>query len=90
MGSVGAMSDSAHDRYFNRAGDTQKYVPEGIEGRVQQGPVDDVLYQLLGGLRSAMGYTELDDQLHEGKLLICEDHQRGSIRVSRTRRRDHP
>ena len=59
MGSVGAMSDGAHDRYFqSEQGDTQKYVPEGIEGRVPaRGPVDDVLYQLLGGLRSAMGYT---------------------------------
>tara|TARA_Y100001935_G_scaffold107822_1_gene89473 strand:- start:12134 stop:13591 length:1458 start_codon:yes stop_codon:yes gene_type:complete len=59
MGSVGAMTDGAHDRYFqSEQGDTQKYVPEGIEGRVPaRGPVDDVLYQLLGGLRSAMGYT---------------------------------
>ena len=59
MGSVGAMSDGAHDRYFqSEQGDTQKYVPEGIEGRVPaRGPVDNVLYQLLGGLRSAMGYT---------------------------------
>lgn len=59
MGSVGAMSDGAHDRYFqSEQGDTEKYVPEGIEGRVPaRGPVDDVLYQLLGGLRSAMGYT---------------------------------
>ena len=59
MGSVGAMSDGAHDRYFqSEQGDTQKYVPEGIDGRVPaRGPVDDVLYQLLGGLRSAMGYT---------------------------------
>ena len=59
MGSVGAMTDGAHDRYFqSEQGDTQKYVPEGIEGRVPaRGPVDDVLYQLLGGLRSATGYT---------------------------------
>jgi len=59
MGSVGAMTDGAHDRYFqSEQGDTEKYVPEGIEGRVPaRGPVDDVLYQLLGGLRSAMGYT---------------------------------
>ena len=59
MGSVGAMVDGAHDRYFqSEQGDTRKYVPEGIEGRVPaRGPVDNVLYQLLGGLRSAMGYT---------------------------------
>lgn len=69
MGSVGAMSDGAHDRYFqSEQGDTQKYVPEGIEGRVPaRGPVDNVLYQLLGGLRSAMGYTgnETIDSMRE-------------------------
>ena len=59
MGSVGAMSEGAHDRYFqSEQGDTQKYVPEGIEGRVPaRGPVDNVIYQMVGGLRSSMGYT---------------------------------
>ena len=59
MGSVGAMSKGAHDRYFqSEQGDTRKYVPAGIEGRVpSRGPVDQVLYQLMGGLRSSMGYT---------------------------------
>ena len=61
MGSVGAMSQThgSSDRYFQ---DTQtevgKYVPEGIEGRVPyKGPLKAVLYQLMGGLRSSMGYT---------------------------------
>ncbi|MDC0212981.1 IMP dehydrogenase [Euryarchaeota archaeon] len=59
MGSVGAMSKGAHDRYFQSVqGDTRKYVPEGIEGRVPaRGPVENVIHQLVGGLRSSMGYT---------------------------------
>jgi len=59
MGSLGAMSKGSSDRYFqSRQGDTSKYVPEGIEGRVPaRGPVDGVLYQMMGGLRSSMGYT---------------------------------
>ncbi|MEM6431781.1 MAG: IMP dehydrogenase [Deinococcota bacterium] len=55
MGSLGAMSSGSADRYFQE--NNQKYVPEGIEGMVaHKGPVDDVLYQMVGGLRSAMGY----------------------------------
>jgi IMP dehydrogenase len=59
MGSVGAMTQGAHDRYFqSEQGDTSKYVPEGIEGRVPaRGPVEHVIHQLTGGLRSSMGYT---------------------------------
>jgi IMP dehydrogenase len=58
MGSLSAMEDGSADRYF-QAGelDGQKLVPEGIEGRVPyKGPVTDVVYQLVGGLRSGMGY----------------------------------
>ncbi len=55
MGSMGAMSGGGGDRYFQE--DAKKLVPEGIEGMVAyKGPVDDVLYQVVGGLRSAMGY----------------------------------
>ena len=63
MGSVGAMSKGAHERYFqSEQGDTRKYVPEGIEGRVPaRGPVEHVLHQLIGGLRSSMGYTGNED-----------------------------
>lgn len=59
MGSVGAMSQGAHERYFQpEQDDTSKYVPEGIEGRVPaRGPVENALYQMIGGLRSSMGYT---------------------------------
>lgn len=56
MGSLGAMADGSADRYFQNS-DTKKYVPEGIEGRVPyKGHLSDVIYQLAGGLRSAMGY----------------------------------
>lgn len=55
MGSLGAMASGSADRYFQEG--KQKYVPEGIEGMVaHKGPIDDVLYQMVGGLRSAMGY----------------------------------
>src|SRR5213075_2392890 len=59
MGSLSAMQDGSADRYFQE-GDlsARKLVPEGIEGRVPyKGPVGDVLYQMVGGLRSGMGYV---------------------------------
>ena len=59
MGSLSAMEEGSADRYFQEeARATRKFVPEGIEGRVPyKGPVSDVIYQLVGGLRSGMGYT---------------------------------
>ncbi len=55
MGSMGAMGGGGGDRYFQE--DAKKLVPEGIEGMVPyKGPVADVVYQMVGGLRSAMGY----------------------------------
>ena len=59
MGSLGAMSQGSKDRYFQEDVDNnEKLVPEGIEGRVpHRGPLIDVIHQLLGGLRSSMGYT---------------------------------
>lgn len=58
MGSLGAMKAGSKDRYFQDAeDDIKKLVPEGIEGRVPaKGPIADVVYQLVGGLRAAMGY----------------------------------
>jgi IMP dehydrogenase len=58
MGSLGAMSQGSKDRYFQAdVKDEKKFVPEGIEGRVPyKGPLKDTIYQLIGGLRSAMGY----------------------------------
>ena len=60
MGSLGAMQQGSSDRYFQELealGDAEKLVPEGIEGRVPfKGPVVNVIHQLMGGLRAAMGY----------------------------------
>ena len=59
MGSVGAMVRGSADRYFQSGtSPAQKLVPEGIEGRVPyKGPVGNVIHQMIGGLRAAMGYT---------------------------------
>ncbi|MFC2948779.1 IMP dehydrogenase [Virgibacillus sediminis] len=57
MGSVGAMKSGSKDRYFQADSDNKKLVPEGIEGRVAyKGPLADTVHQLMGGLRSGMGY----------------------------------
>jgi IMP dehydrogenase len=58
MGSIGAMRAGSSDRYFQGGRAETKLVPEGIEGRVPyKGPLRESIYQLVGGLRSAMGYT---------------------------------
>ena len=58
MGSVGAMNKGSADRYFQKKQtDTSKYVPEGVEGLVKfKGKVDKIIYKLIGGLKSSMGY----------------------------------
>ena len=63
MGSLAAMQDGSADRYFQEGEMTPtKMVPEGIEGRVPyKGPAADVLYQMVGGLRSGMGYVGAAD-----------------------------
>ena len=56
MGSLGAMAKGSKDRYFQQ--NNKKLVPEGVEGRVPfKGPVGETIYQMMGGLRSGMGYT---------------------------------
>ncbi|MBN2364649.1 MAG: IMP dehydrogenase [Calditrichaeota bacterium] len=59
MGSLGAMMKGSKDRYFqDTVSEREKFVPEGIEGRVPyRGPLSETVYQMTGGLRSAMGYT---------------------------------
>ena len=58
MGSVGAMGAGSADRYFQKEVETQKLVPEGIEGQTPyKGPISPVIHQLVGGLRAAMGYV---------------------------------
>jgi IMP dehydrogenase len=60
MGSMGAMAQGSSDRYSQEAGG--KLVPEGIEGRVAaKGPLSELVYQLVGGLRSGMGYCGAHD-----------------------------
>ena len=61
MGSLGAMQEGSKDRYFQFDVAAEKLVPEGIEGRVPyKGPLSGVVHQLLGGLRSSMGYMGCD------------------------------
>lgn len=82
MGSMAAMDSGSKDRYFQE--DTKKYVPEGVEGRIHyRGPLGDVVYQLMGGLRSGMGYigakdvTELQEKARMTKITaasLVENH----------------
>jgi IMP dehydrogenase len=74
MGSLGAMAKGSKDRYFQSdVEDSGKLVPEGIEGRVAyKGPLHNTLYQLLGGVRSAMGYV--------GAATIGDLHERAIFR----------
>lgn len=66
MGSISAMKKGSKDRYFQDVeDDISKLVPEGIEGRVPfKGPLSDTIFQLIGGLRSAMGYCGVRDIKH--------------------------
>lgn len=71
MGSVGAMEKGSKDRYFQE--DNKKFVPEGIEGRLPyKGPLSDTIYQLVGGIRSGMGYCGTKDlkELRENSQFI--------------------
>jgi IMP dehydrogenase len=73
MGSLGAMQQGSSDRYFqDSASATDKMVPEGIEGRVPyRGALADNIFQLIGGLRSGMGYV--------GAATIAELHERAEF-----------
>ena len=73
MGSLGAMEKGSSDRYFQNG--TKKFVPEGIEGRVAyKGYVADTIYQLLGGIRSGMGYLGAPDleNLYENAKFVVQ------------------
>lgn len=73
MGSIGAMKKGSSDRYFQAETATDKLVPEGIEGRVPyKGPLAAVVHQLVGGLRSSMGYCgcrDIDTMRNEPKFV---------------------
>ena len=69
MGSIAAMENGSKDRYFQQ--DAKKLVPEGVEGRVAyKGHVEDTVFQLMGGLRSGMGYCGAAniEKLHDAKF----------------------
>ena len=69
MGSISAMENGSKDRYFQS--NAKKLVPEGVEGRVAyKGSVEDTIFQLIGGLRSGMGYcgAHTIDELHNAKF----------------------
>lgn len=83
MGSLAAMKEGSRDRYFQE--EAEKLVPEGIEGRVPyKGPVSEILYQLVGGLRAGMGYI--------GCRTIAELQEKGRfIRITQAGLREsHP
>ncbi len=71
MGSLGAMAEGSRDRYFQE--DAKKLVPEGVEGRVPyKGPLSDTVFQLMGGLRSGMGYcgtSTIEDLRKNGEFI---------------------
>lgn len=73
MGSLGAMRSGSQDRYFQEGAEPGKLVPEGIEGRVPyKGPIAMVIFQLLGGLRSGMGYVgaaDLEELRHKSRFV---------------------
>ena len=71
MGSVAAMEKGSKDRYFQE--DNKKFVPEGIEGRLPyKGPLSETIYQLIGGIRSGMGYcgTATLEELRENSQFV--------------------
>ncbi|WP_285769520.1 IMP dehydrogenase [Peribacillus sp. SI8-4] len=71
MGSVASMEKGSKDRYFQE--DNKKFVPEGIEGRLPyKGPLSDTIFQLLGGIRSGMGYcgTATLEELRENSQFV--------------------
>lgn len=86
MGSIGAMKEGSKDRYFQAdIKDDSKFVPEGIEGRVPyKGPLRDTVYQLVGGIRQALGYVGA------GNLLELREKARFVQITSAGLRESHP
>lgn len=73
MGSLAAMGKGSSDRYFQEGTAAKKMVPEGVEGRVPyKGQLSDTVYQMVGGLRSGMGYCGCDniEQLHSNAQFV--------------------
>jgi IMP dehydrogenase len=91
MGSVGAMARGSADRYFQQdIKDQLKLVPEGIEGQVPfKGPAKDVIHQLVGGVKAAMGYTGAARSRPAEACAASCDHQCGPARKPCPRCDDH-
>ena len=89
MGSIEAMRQGSSDRYFQDAEESNKLVPEGIEGRVPyRGPLNETIFQIIGGLKAAMGYcgvktiTELKEEAKFMKVTLAsvrENHPHSVI-----------
>ncbi len=92
MGSIGAMKKGSSDRYSQEGTvSDSKYVPEGIEGRVAyKGTLAEMVTQLVGGLRSGMGYTGCKSiERIADKRQICAHHIGRFARIARSRRDYH-
>ena len=84
MGSIGAMAEGSKDRYFQEGLAMDKLVPEGIEGRVPyRGPLSSSVFQMVGGLRSAMGYTGCKNitELMEKAQFIKDQEEKTEARL---------
>ncbi len=92
MGSIGAMREGSRDRYAQEMAESEsKLVPEGIEGRVAyKGTIAEMTTQLVGGLRSGMGYTGCRSiKEFQEKSQIHPHHFGRPARVARSRRDHH-
>ena len=74
MGSLGAMGRGSADRYFQEdINNTEKFIPEGVEGRVPyRGPLEKIIEQLVGGVKASLGYTgnkNLDEFRKKAKFI---------------------
>ena len=88
MGSIAAMQKGSSDRYFQADSADEKLVPEGVEGRVPyKGPLANTVYQLLGGVRSSMGYVGCAtiEELRTRPEFV-QGEQRRHARIARARR----
>ena len=83
MGSLGAMARGSADRYFQAEIENLKLVPEGIEGQVPyKGPAENVIHQLVGGLKSAMGYTGNKDIIQMQKNCVFKRISNAGLKES--------
>ncbi len=83
MGSIGAMKRGSSDRYFQENVSPNKFVPEGIEGMVPyKGSVSEIIYQLIGGLRSGMGYCGAENIPQLSKKAVFVEISQAGVKES--------